>query len=116
MLQRIKNLEKAVRYIASTVHKHTYYADGSKITSLDDGLIDKVNSYLEHPTMPPNFGKMEDEINSALIKGGFKDFEIKQLEQCLRYCLHRTKAHNFCGLSKTGIREKEINNLLEKIK
>lgn len=102
MLQRIQNLEKAVRYLAEYV------------SGYDSSLIGMAREI--HKQLTVQEPSIDTRINSALIKGGFKDYEIKQLEQCLRYCLHRTKAHNFCGLSKTGIREKEINNLLEKIK
>lgn len=99
MLQRIQNLEKAVRYIASNL-----------------SVLANVDKMLKEVSLPKNFGKLEDEINSALIKGGFKDYEIKQLEQILRYTLHRLSAHNYCGLTKGGIGKKEVNKLLEKIK
>lgn len=98
MLQRIQNLEKAVRYLASNL-----------------SVLANVNKMLKEVSLPKNFDKLEDEINSALIKGVFKDFEIKQLEQCLKYVEHRLTTCSHAGIKK-ALSLKDVRKLLEKLK
>jgi len=112
-------VEEAIRVLADWLDSHYQYSHDN--TGRCDYTIKTINKILNKVDFEEIDRKLDEILVSDFtIKNNplkLQPYELGQLENCLKYCLHRMdkKKHGYCGLDKTSIRVKDIEKLIKKL-